>query len=263
MPAVGIARPCVVVMPGDRRVARGDDAPDHHRRPHRPWHREHAAGDRQAADDKRRRRSDHEPRPTPMASRPTRQSRRLAERTLVGPLRRRRAVSAYPTACCASRALSAGRGRRNSSRSSLVTTPAGRPPRTTSRAGRAAGQQRRTPRRRSPPTSSVGSGRSITSPTVRSTTRGSRYARSSRPFSLTEPTIPSRASPSACSDTGQLADAVLAGAGRSRTRRGPSSGRAPRRASAGRGGAPRAARRPGRPRRSSASRPLARIHSSL
>ena len=107
----------------------------------------------------------------------------------------------------------------------------------------------RMPRRGSPPTSTNGSGRSITSPTVRSTIDGSRYARSSRPFSVIEPTMPSTASPSGCSDTGswlipyswsiEIASPTR-WVVRASTR--PGAGR--------RGGGRGAGRRPGRPRRS-------------
>ena len=49
----------------------------------------------------------------------------------------------------------------------------------------------------------------MTSPTVRSTMDGSRNARSSRPFSVIEPTKPSSASPSGLLRDRELADAVL------------------------------------------------------
>ena len=65
--------------------------------------REHAAGDRQAADDKRRVAPDDEPRPTDGVE--ATRIRRLA-RTLVGPLRRRRA-GRYPNGLNARRGRSA------------------------------------------------------------------------------------------------------------------------------------------------------------
>ena len=94
-----------------------------------------------------------------------------------------------------------GRCARYSSTSSLVTTPIGRSPLVAITADEPSDSSAKAWSRLAA-TSTNGSGRSITSPTVRSTIDGSRKARSSRPFSVIEPTKPSSASPSGRSETG-------------------------------------------------------------
>ena len=142
--------------------------------------REHTAGDRRAADDARRIAPDDEPRPTDGVE--ATRIRRLAADARRTTARRR--AGRDPNG------LNARRGRSASTvGEELEQVELGHDARRTAAADHEQGRRvrrtaARTPRRPSRPTSSVGSGRSMTSPIVRSTTSGLRYARSSRLFSL-------------------------------------------------------------------------------